>query len=89
MKTLRILTQGDAGNHEVPPCSVNANTIIKFLLVVFILSGLAFLPSCAVEMRSPQYGSGAEYHQHHSRHTHGDRHNHDNYQDHNVPQDFD
>jgi len=74
MKTTEILLQADKSNTGVPKQNAKANKGLKYLLFLFMLSCISFLPSCAVEMRTPQPGISIESHNEGSRHHRGFRH---------------
>ncbi|MEI6059140.1 MAG: hypothetical protein WCR72_00455 [Bacteroidota bacterium] len=80
MKTTEILLKVDDGSSRETNIKVVAGKGLKYLLFLFMLSSLSFLPSCAVELRTPQPGVSIEnhngYHHHlgnrHSRNEHVD-----------------
>jgi hypothetical protein len=73
MKTSEILLQAKKSNNEETHKNAKAGKGLKYLLILFILSWISFLPSCAVEMRTPQPGVSIESH-HGYRHHRGNRH---------------
>jgi hypothetical protein len=75
-------------NAGEPKQIAKASKGLTYLLFVFILSCISFLPSCAVELRSPQPGVSIENnhgyrHQRGYRHSRGEHRDNDDHNDDN------
>lgn len=54
MKTLENISEPNSRIHEATPNKTRAVSFIKSILVIFMLSGLFGLSSCAIALRTPQ-----------------------------------
>jgi len=73
MKTSEILHHVGKSNIEETPQIAKTSQGLKYLLFLFLLSSISFLPSCAVELRTPQPGVSIENnhrHRHHRNYRH-------------------
>jgi len=89
MKTLEIILQADKINSEKTQKLLNAGRILKFTLVIIMLSWITILPSCVVAVRTPRNDTNGVIIEHRvhrghhfnngEQHYRGDRndHNHD------------
>jgi len=91
MKTSKKLLHTDEITIEETQKEVKARKGLKYLLILFMLSWIAVLPSCAVAVRTPEPTITIESHQHrvyrgnHYRHSHNefrDRDDRDDHDDH-------
>ena len=73
MKTLKNLLLAEKCGMRAPKTS-RAGKVVRFMLVIFMLSWISVLTSCAVEMRTPSPGISVETHNHGWRHNRGERH---------------
>lgn len=81
MKITEILLHTANINMGETQKNVKSAKGIKYLLFFLILSCISFLPSCAVELRSPQPDVSIESHNHGSRHQRNHRHSRDEHRD--------
>jgi hypothetical protein len=81
MKTSKIILLANKNNIEAPQKKAKAGNGFNYLLFFFMLSWVAFLPSCAVEVRTPQPEITIESHQHRFRHHHEYRRSHEEHRD--------
>ena len=77
MKTTEILQRADKSNMGETKKKAKKGKGLKYLLFLFMLSWISFLPSCAVEVRTPHPGIAVESHHHGIWHHHG---NHEHYE---------
>jgi hypothetical protein len=68
MKTTEIRLQADISNTGETQKNTKTSKGLKYLLFLFMLSSISFLPSCAVELRTPQPGVSIENHHRHRHH---------------------
>ncbi len=80
MKTTKNLLQVNKSKTEESKQNAKASKGLTFLLFLFMLSCISFLPSCAVELRNPQPGVSIE-NNHGYRHHRGNRHSHNEHVD--------
>lgn len=81
MKTTEILLQAEKSNTVKTQNQSTIRKGLKYLLVIFMLSWVCFLPSCAVELRTPQPGITVESHNHRRFHRNHYRRSHIEYHD--------
>lgn len=81
MKTTEILLQAEKSYTGETQKNAKASKGLKYLLFLFMLSGISFLPSCAVELRTPQPSITVESHNHWPHHQRNHRHSHEEYRD--------
>ena len=86
MKTTEILIKVNDGSARETNKNkkVVAGKGLKYLLLLFMLSCISFLPSCAVELRTPQPGisvesHGGSHHQRGNRHSRGEHRGNDDH----------
>lgn len=81
MKTTEILLQADKSNTRETQKKSKAGKGLKYLLVLFILSWISFLPSCAVAVRTPEPTITIESHNHRMFHRNHYRRSHIEHRD--------
>jgi len=85
MKTIEILLHTDKSITGETQKKSKAGKGLKYLLILFMLSWIAILPSCAVAVRTPEPAITIESHQHrlfrgnHYRHSHIEYRNEDDH----------
>jgi hypothetical protein len=55
MKTLEIHIESDKRNSEEMPKRMRTGRVLKSILIIFMLSWVTILSSCAVAVRTPRY----------------------------------
>jgi len=81
MKTTELQLKSGKSKTEEPQTKAKANKRLKFVLILFMLSWISFLPSCAVAFRTPEPTIIGEKHSHrlfhrnHYRRSHIEYHN--------------
>jgi len=86
MKTTKNLLQVNKSKTGESKQNAKASKGLRYLLFLFMLSWISFLPSCAVELRTPQPGisiesHGGSRHQRSYRHSRGEHSDNDDRQD--------
>lgn len=76
MKTTKIFLQAKNSNSEETLKRSTTGKGLKYFLILFMLSWIAFLPSCAVAVRTPEPAISVEtrhhrlFHRNHYRQSH-------------------
>jgi hypothetical protein len=81
MKTTKNSLYTDESTIEVTQKEVKARKGLKYLLILFIISWIAVLPSCAVAVRTPEPAITIESHQHRLYRGNHYHHSHNEYRD--------
>ena len=81
MKTSEILLQAKKSNNEETHKNAKAGKGLKYLLILFMLSWIAILPSCVATVRTPEPSVTIETHHHRMFHRNHYHESHIEYRD--------
>ena len=76
MKMSKILLHSDISNNEKTSKNVRADKLLKYFLVVFMLSWMFLLSSCVlfIPIGHERHGGHGEYHGHNEHREHEEHH---------------
>jgi hypothetical protein len=87
MKTSEILFQTAKTNNKETPGLFYLGKVLKFVLIIFMLSCITLMSSCVVAVRTPRYDTNGVVIEHHAHHFRGERHNRVEHHDHDQRKD--